>query len=185
MARATTSYPWYSRVIKSAAFVGVVLVGVLAIKPRKPPQTPGAPPPPRLPAQMVGEWVQVYPAQGAFDRITLKADSSMSINGRGTGLPFDLDRPFHPTRWSIDTRTIAGSFCVAEAPPSRTGLCQMVRLVGDTLRIGNEKLTTLLRVREGTPLPSRAWSAPGLGGGRVPNGGSFRNVPPVVVRPDP
>jgi hypothetical protein len=133
---------------------------------------------------MLGEWIQVYPARGALDRLTLRADSTMSIKGRGAGLSFDIDGPFHPTRWYIDTKRIDGNLCVAESPPSPTTVCQMVRLLGDTLRIGNRKLTTLLRVRDGTPVPTKAWSEPGFGGVMLPNGGTFRDVPPIVVRPE-
>lgn len=167
--------------------VGLLSAGLLAVTMRRlrsPSPAVGTLPTPRLPAQMLGTWVQVYPAAGALDQVTFRADSTFSIKGSGAGLPFATDKPFSPTRWDINTGVIPGSLCVSEPPPKRTGLCQMMRVIGDTLRIGNEPGTTLLRIRDGAEPPPRAWAHAWLGEEALDNGGVFRVVRPVVIRAD-
>ena len=65
----------------AAILLGIGIGGVL-LWPR--PQGPYRAPAPRLPKELIGEWVQVYPKKGAFTRIRLNADSSMSFAGTDT-----------------------------------------------------------------------------------------------------
>ncbi len=169
----------------------VVVAGLVAFMegrtPRPKSEEPMASPSPRLPQQILGDWVQVFPARGALERFTFRSDSTFAMHGRGDGSFWtERGRAFHPRRWYIDTRHVLGRLCVAELPPSPTRLCGPVTLRGDTLRLHNEEWSVLLRVREGVPLPTKAWKSPGATGRTMAdsaNSNSFGPPRPVIIRP--
>ena len=100
---------------------------------------------------VAGAWIQVYPAIGALEELTLRPDGF--LEGSVAGLD-TLIRPL--TRWKIGNGPMPDGLCVGN---SRTWLCQGFELIGDTLWLANGTQTTYLRAHHAAA-PLRAWDSP-------------------------
>ena len=100
---------------------------------------------------LAGTWVQVYPASGALEELTLRSDGI--VEGSVAGLD-TLIRPL--THWKIGHGPSTDGFCVGN---SQRWLCQGYVLAGDTLWLANRTRTTYLRAGR-TAAPVRPWESP-------------------------
>lgn len=144
-------------------------------------RVPTPPPPPRLPRELIGEWIQVYPAEGALSRVYLRSDSTLRIAGSTTVFESRAEFPdgLKPDHWYVDARISLGELCVGEKA-KRRGDCYFVRLIADTLWFLERRWPVLVRAREGAPSLQAPWSDTRLPARVTPNSNSFR--PPVSVR---
>jgi hypothetical protein len=172
---------WWHWAVGTSVLVMVVVAAATLLVPRRQ-FVPYVAPPPRLPRQVIGEWIQVYPRRGAKARVFFNADSTFRIDGS----PFafvsmaEYKDVFHPTHWFIDDKIAWGSVCILERRKQR-GACYSVRLVADTLWFLGKRWPVLVRVRDGVPPPSRAWDDTHLHGRVEPVSNSFREAIPVRV----
>jgi hypothetical protein len=109
-------------------------------------------------------------------------DSTFHRSG-GIG-PFSIEgEQFAPDRWYVDTLRVIGHFCVTERPRTKISRCTYSQVRGDTLRIqGWDEWYTLLRVKNGSPVPTRAWTRSRMPSVIQVSGNSLAPVRPIVVR---
>jgi hypothetical protein len=107
-------------------------------------------------APVIGQFVRVFPPEGAPDTLALHEDGSVS--GSTAGLDsIDIAR----THWKIDNETYPG-LCIGQDRPLEPRFeCVAYEVSGDTLWLGNERSTTFLRIRPGQPpLAVSPWQTP-------------------------
>ena len=142
-----------------------------------------SPPDPAHPSVLAGRWIQMYPAIGALDTLTLYEDGRVSGSVAGIG----DDLPVPTNYWRIGHRLMPGGFCIGEERPPLTRPtpqrhCQGYRLVGDTLWLANGNRTTFLRLPDTGPLLALTpWTSP-RGSVDAPVTGDSVPRPPASVR---
>ncbi len=142
-----------------------------------------APADPVHPAVLVGHWIQVYPATGALDTVSLDDDGRVSRSVVG----FDLHEVIPHTYWQIGAAVMPGGFCIGEEKPALTHPnpqrhCQGYRLLGDTLWLANQNRTVFVRVpQDGRVLALAPWSSPRRAVS-APGAGDSVARPPANVR---
>ena len=136
---------------------------------------------PAHPAVLAGRWIQVYPATGALDTLTLHDD------GRVTGSTVGLGESSYPfVSWRIGADLMPGGFCIGEDKPTvypnPQRYCQGYLLAGDTLWLANGQRTTFLRASgDGSGPILTPWTSP-RGGVSAPTAGDSVARPPASVR---
>ncbi len=162
-----------SFVLRSACRSGAVLAITLAACSGDQDPATAAPP-------LAGEWIRVYPPDGALDTLILHDDGR--VGGSTAGLDSSAYRFI---RWKVGDPLMPGGFCVGEGDRGGKHLwaCQGFRLVGDTLALANQNRTVFLRVpADGHVVASTPWASPSGEPPAPRPGDSVKAIPPLGTR---
>jgi hypothetical protein len=109
-------------------------------------------------SNLVGRWIQVYPAEGALDTLILHADGT--IGGSVAG--FDSYGSRELTHWDLGTPLMPGGFCIGEGEgKDKFSHCQGFVIEGDTLWFANRRKSVFVRVpSDGRRIRLVAWDDP-------------------------